>query len=144
MPRFYFVGICLNSSLDQRSNNFSLHQLIEQLQTAPLPGHIPLETHVYVEFDEVERGRPHELRILIEDAQGAVSWTSRRASFTPVGARHRLVSQGVFLPGAGYFHLAAEIRPAGDEAQPWTRSPTAWPLEVSLAESAEAPPAPPA
>ena len=130
MPRFYFVGVCMDSSLDQASNNFSLFNLVEQVQVPKLPIALPAEVHIYAEFEEAERGRPHELRITLEDEQGTIVWQSQASTIISAAARYRTVGQGLRLLRPGLCRVVAEIRPAGDVNQPWARSPMAWPVQV--------------
>jgi len=132
MPRVFLVAVCADSAIDQRSNNVSLFNLIEALQIAELPQRIPVEVHVYAEFDEAERGQPHELRFGLEDEHGSVTWRSQIMPVTSDTRRMRIIGQGLNLSAPGSYHLLAEMRPAGEESTTWIRASVAWPLEVSL------------
>lgn len=131
MPRIYFVGVCLTSMVDQRTNNMSLINLVEQVQAPSLPTTFPFEVHVYAELDEVDRGRPHHVRIVVTDRQGEHVLVAAPTRIESLAARHRLVSQDLLLDRAGYFLVTAEIAPADVESPRWVRFPGGWPLEVT-------------
>jgi hypothetical protein len=138
VPRVYLVAVCRDSSLDSSTNNWSLFQLIEAIQGPQFPVDMPAEIHISLEFDEAERGRPHEVRVALETVGGNIVWRSQAANFTSATARLRTVGQGLRVPSAGMHHLFAEIRPADAPNAPWSRSPVGWPLEVIQAPN-EAP-----
>lgn len=140
LPRPYLVAISSGSSVDQRSNNFSLFTLIEQVQLPRIPTTLPLEVHVYYEFDEAEMGRPHEVRVDVVDARGVSRWQSAWTPVTSPTPRNRIVLEGVGVPEAGYFHVFATIRPAGEPVDDAQRSSFGWPLEVRQAEQPRAAP----
>ncbi len=139
MPRPYLLAICSASALDARSNNFSLFVLVEQLQIQQAPVDLPLEIHVYYEFDEPELGVPHEMRLELVDVNGNLAWHSPWIALTSPSRRHRLALAGIQIPNLGYFHLFATIRTIGQPADDAQRSPWGWPLEVTQAEPAQQP-----
>src|SRR3989304_5863418 len=99
MPRVFLVAGCADSGIDQRSNNVSLFNLIEALQIAELPQRIPVEVHVYAEFDEAERGQPHELRFGLEDEHGSVTWRPQIMPVTSDTRRMRILPLARSLAG---------------------------------------------
>lgn len=133
MPRAYLIAVCSASALDQRSNNFSLFGLIEQVQLREFPFVAPFEVHVYYEFDEVDLGRPYEVRLELFDQQAARVWHSAWIGMTSPSRRHRMVLGGIRIPNAAYFHLHSVHRVAGAAVDDSVRS-SGWPLEVSQAE----------
>jgi len=144
MPRAYLFAVCQASSLDQRTNNFSLFVLVEQLQCAQFPARVPLEVHVYYEFEEVERGVPHEVRLELVNSAGDRVWQSPPTTVTTPSPRHRLIlgpgpeTVGIPFSEPGYYHLFAKIRPAGrPQAEP--HSTVGWPLETDRTEAPAAP-----
>lgn len=131
MPRPYLIALCVGSSLDQGTNNYTLFNLTEELQVENIPARLPLELHVYYEFNETERGRDFEIRIVITGEGDAIS---RSAPFTVVShhARHRVRFQGFEVPAFGQLWLFSEIRPRhADSENLWERSRFGWPLVVS-------------
>jgi hypothetical protein len=132
------MAVCSASALDQRSNNFSLFGLIEQLQVVQFPAALPLEVHVYYEFDETELGQPHEVRIELFDEQAARVWHSPWITMTSPSRRHRMVLSGIQFPSPALFHVHAVHRIVGAAVDDSIRS-SGWPIEVGQA-SLEAPP----
>lgn len=136
MPNCYLVAVCSGSSLDRRSNNYSLFNLIEQLRIRSLPANVALQVHAYYEFDQEERGRSFELRIVVSDG-AEDSWTAPTYTFAPQQSRHRLRLQGLRIPAAGRLRVRAEVRAAGTDLA-WERSSCSWPLHVEIGEPREA------
>src|SRR5688572_27076830 len=70
VPSCYFLSVCAGSSVDQRSNNVTLFNLVEQIHVppgAPPPpkGIIPLEVHAYFDIFPEELGLTFELRFVM-------------------------------------------------------------------------------
>ena len=133
MPRSYLIAVCSASALDQRSNNFSLFGLVEQLQIAHFPFDLPLEVHVYYEFEETELGQPHEVRLELFNEQANRVWHSPWVTMTSPSRRHRMVLGGIHIPNPAFFHLHAVHRVAGGAVDDSIRS-SGWPLEVGQAD----------
>jgi hypothetical protein len=139
VPRAFLVAVCAASSLDQRSNNFSLFQLIEEIHLKAVPVVIPLEIHMSWEFEEHERGRSYEWRIKIVDPSGLTAWASSPGSFSSNTRRFRQVSGGLRLERPGNFHVVVETRASGEPGEPWQPQAIRWPLEVALLPDEPAP-----
>lgn len=135
LPHPYLVAVCGSSSVDQRSNNFSLFVLVEAVQLPVVPTTLPLEMHVYYEFEEAEVGRPYQVRVELVDQRGISRWQSPWTPVTSLSRRHRVVLAGLGIPDAGYFHLFAAMRPDGEPVDDAQRSSFGWPFEVTRAEA---------
>jgi hypothetical protein len=106
--------------------------MVEQARVARA-GRLPLQIHAHLEFDENERGRPYQLRLRLEDDTGETRWLSNVSDIPPTPTRrHRVAVEGIEIPDAGYFHVVAEYRPAGDEAASWQRSTVRWPFQIEI------------
>lgn len=133
MPTPYLVAVCENSAVDQRTNNFSLFHLIEQIQVPRAGVMVGMEVHAYYEFTEAERGRPYEVRIRIDDENGRMLSTSATIAVTSTTVRHRILLPGLNIPRDGILRVHSEIRAVGGGEQPWVGSPWGWPVSVVIA-----------
>lgn len=133
MPTPYLIAVSQDFSLDGRTNNFSLYHLIEQLQIAQVPIEVPLNVHLYYEFEERERGEPYEVRLRIEAEDGRVLTHSNPVELTSNARRHRLVLPGLHLAAAGNLRVRCEIRRRGGApAAEWVVSLFGWPIGVEV------------
>jgi hypothetical protein len=117
--------------VDQRTNNFSLFHLVEQMQVPRAGVMVGNEVHAYYEFEEAERGRPYEVRIRIDDENGVTLSASAPLAVTSATPRHRILIPNLNIPRDGLLRVYAEIRAAG-AMEPWQRSPWGWPLSVAI------------
>jgi hypothetical protein len=131
MPRCYLLAVCSGSSLDERTNNFSLFNLVEQVNfrtgaTADLT--LPLEVHVYWSFVPDEFGQAYEARWVVSTSNEAETIGQAHAlhSISP-HFRMRMLGLGV-PPVAGNCEVRVEWRIAASDG--WTRDPAAWPLTL--------------
>ena len=138
MPTCYLLTCCGGSALDQQSNNFSLFNLVEQVNVpanAPHPpkGLLPLEVHAYWQLSQQEVGREFEVRYVLVAATGleTPSEVFKHRWATP---RFRTRTYGVPLPPViGAYELRVDWREAGNVG--WRRDQSAWPITF-----ADAPP----
>lgn len=130
MPRAYLIAVSADYALDQRTNNFSLFHLIEQIEVRQVPLDLPLDVHLHYEFTETERGRPFQIRIVLIDQTGAVITTSKPTDVTSPSPRQRIVLTGLRVPAPGHFLVYSEIRAADGVADGWERSAFGWPVDV--------------
>lgn len=105
---------------------------MENLQVREVPIQLPIEVHAYYEFDESERGREYEMRLVIAPDQGGQESTSPAFPLMTNQSRHRVTLRGFRVPAFGGFHVFAEIRPRDEARQEvWRRSAFGWPLVVT-------------
>lgn len=134
MPRCYLVAVAEASALDQTSNNWSLFNLIEQVQVAvDSPQHLagrvlPYEVHTYWEMAADEIGREFVARIVL--VKNNERKESRELSIRPDKIRHRLRGRGVPFFFEGQSYVTVEWRFA--DGQDWHPTPFAWPLFVEV------------
>ncbi len=138
MPRCYLLTCCGGSSLDGHSNNFSLFNLVEQVNVppgAPQPpkGLLPLEVHAYWRLNFGEVGREFEVRYIMCADSGLETpsdpflhrWT------TP---RFRTRTFGLPLPPVtGEYELRVDWREAGHAD--WNRDAATWPMIFAEAQA---------
>ncbi len=135
MPNCYMLIACGGSSLDQNSNNFSLFNLVEQINVppnAPPPpnGLIPLEVHAYWRVGGDEIGTDYEARFVLV-AESGLETPSEVFKFRSITPRFRTRSFGMPLPPVvGAYELRVDWREVTNET--WTRDASSWP--VSLVE----------
>ena len=132
MPRCYLLTVCTGSSLDESSNNFSLFNLVEQVQVgaqAPAELVLPLEVHIHLAWSETEFDLPHELRWVVRTEGGG----EVLGPVQPLCANSphlRLRSFGLTVPRfSGPSEVRVEWRSAGSVE--WTREPAWWPLQLA-------------
>lgn len=131
MAKPYLIAVCVGSTLDQRTNNFTLFNLVEEVQTNTAPVDLPLEVHAYYQFDEAERGREHELRVALISTDDGGIWHSRPVPIVSQHRRHRVRLQGLHFPAFGLFAVFSEVRAReGERETKWERSLFAWPILV--------------
>lgn len=129
MATAYLIDVAYGSSLDQRTNNFTLFNLVERVALPHVPQPLPLELHAYFDIPVEERRREHELRFVLLSESGTASF-SRAFQFTPRSARHRLRATGMVVQEFGRQRILVETRLRGEDDNRWTRSVFSWPLEV--------------
>lgn len=137
MPSCYFLTVCAGSSVDQRSNNVTLFNLVEQINVppgAPPPprGILPLEVHAYFDIFPGEVGRAFELRFVMVAPSG-LETPSDPVQHKPASPRYRTRTVGLpFPPVVGHYLLRADLRVAGSIN--YQRQPPSWPLTIAEAE----------
>lgn len=67
---------------------------MENLQVREVPIQLPIEVHAYYEFDESERGREYEMRLVIAPDQGGQESTSPAFPLMTNQSRHRVTLRG--------------------------------------------------
>lgn len=140
MIRCYLLALCSGSSLSQHTNNFTLFNLVDQLNLpAPLLGTaILLEVHFYWVADPGTTNQEYELRLLRTNSNGDVDpGDSIAFQFVESGSRQRVVTRALRLPKTFGLHmLRVQWRSKGEEQ--WHDDPACWPLQVvELQESGE-------
>lgn len=142
----YFLGVCRGSALDRDTNNFTLFQLIEEVQVpeAAIGTALPFELHFYIAVTGDSLNGRADFQILWKDQNGGED--VRGANVFPIDLSHprvRTRTGAVQLPPRpGHFRIYLEWRMAGAES--WTRSFASWPFVLSIAdEPPHSPSAPP-
>ena len=131
MPRCYLIALATSSATDSTTNNLSLFHLVEQIQSQQFPVVLPLELHVYWEFEKNELGRDYEMRVLrVEGATATLAGPAIGLPSTWVRNRLRLV--GLRLEGDGSFQLVPEWRSVPDGE--WVSTGMGWPVQATVAE----------
>ena len=129
MPDCYLLAVCSGSALDQSSNNFSLFGLVEQLQVREAPSVLPLEVHVYWEFEPAELNEEFEMRlVLIRDGRDLS--TSAPIPFHSATPRFRIRLAGFEAREPGSFHLKVDWQRPGSSN--WNRMAISWPIQVEV------------
>jgi len=137
VPSCYFLSVCAGSSVDQRSNNVTLFNLVEQIHVppgAPPPpkGIIPLEVHAYFDIFPDELGLAFELRFVMVAPSG-LETPSDPLKHKPATPRYRTRTLGLpFPPVVGHYILKADIRPAGITS--YQRQSQSWPVSIIEAD----------
>jgi hypothetical protein len=126
MAECYLLALCTSSALDGVTNNWSLYNLIEQVQVEGVPAVLPWELHVFLKYGEGEVGAEFELRVVFSSGSGEV--TSNPVRFRSVSARHRLKLTPIPVPQYGAQKIQFDLRKVG--ADQWERNPAFWPLIV--------------
>lgn len=135
MPNCYLLVACGGSSLDQNSNNFSLFNLVEQVNVPPNTpppdkGLIPLEIHAYWRVGTEEVGNDYEARFVLV-AESGLETPSEIFKFRSITPRFRTRSFGMPIPPViGAYELRVDWRQASNAT--WIRDESSWP--VSLVE----------
>ena len=126
MPTPYLVAICKSSALDEGTNNYSLFNLVEQVQV-PRPTSLPYEIHVYWQMTDEEIGQEFEMRVIIHS--DVDERRSPGVPFTTNTRRHRVrITGGLPALSAGQYEIRVESRLGN--VQQWTRHGIMWPLDV--------------
>lgn len=137
MPGCYLLVACGGSSLDAHSNNFSLFNLVEQINVppnAPVPpkGMIPLEVHAYWRLLPSEVGREYEARFVLV-ADSGLETPSEVFKFRSVTPRFRTRSYGMPVPPVlGTYDLRVDWREVSNAS--WVRDPSSWPMILAEAQ----------
>lgn len=135
MPRCYLIAVCAGSSVDQQSNNATLFNLVEQINVPPNapppPGNvIPLEIHVYWQFDGPEVGQDFEMRLVMVAKSSTLETSGDAIAHRALSPRLRTRLIGLpFPPVAGSYELCVDWRRAGEEQ--WRRQDLRWPVTIS-------------
>jgi len=133
MAECYLLAIARGGSLDRDTNNWTLFALTEQILLtpgAPPAGEVgvglPLEVHVYWQFDVTELGRTLEFRLIFSNGEDE----KRTQAFEVVSTnpRHRTRIAGAPLLLEGDTRMKVEWRL--DQSGDWTKSPAFWPFVV--------------
>lgn len=137
MPNCYFLSVCAGSSVDQRSNNVTLFNLVEQINVppgAPPPpkGLIPLEIHAYFDVFPDELGNSFEIRFVMVAPSG-LETPSEPVKHKPVTPRYRTRTVGLpFPPVIGHYTLKVDVRVAGGTG--YQRQSVSWPVTIAEAD----------
>lgn len=137
MPNCYFLSVCAGSSVDQRSNNVTLFNLVEQINVppgAPPPpkGLIPLEIHAYFDLFPDEIGNSFEIRFVMVAPSG-LETPSDPVKHKPVTPRYRTRTVGLpFPPVVGHYTLKVDVRMAGSVG--YQRQSVGWPVTIAEAD----------
>ena len=137
MPTCYFLSVCAGSSVDQRTNNVTLFNVVEQVNLQPNvdppPGaFLPLEVHAYFLLGPGEVSQPFEVRFALVAPTGLELLTDATShkSTTP---RYRTRSLGLPAPIVpGSYQLCVDIKQPG--TTDFTRETLYWPLVVARIE----------
>lgn len=142
----YFLGVCRGSALDRDTNNFTLFQLLEEVQVPePLLGQtLPFEMHFYLAVTGESINAPSEFQIVWKEQDGR---EQPGANVFRLELSHDRVRNRTFalqLPiKAGAYRIYLEWRTPN--TKPWTRSVASWPLTIGIIDesSPHSPSAPP-
>jgi hypothetical protein len=133
MPRCYLLAVCSGSSLDEDTNNFSLFNLVEQVQChadAPADLVLPLEVHAYWSFAPDEIDRAFEVHWVL-CAQGGIEMIGQGYPIRSNSPHFRMRMFGLGIPRLpGDCEVRVDWRLLPSES--WTRDPAAWPLVLTL------------
>lgn len=142
VPRCYFLSACVGSSVDHRTHNATLFQLVEQV-TLPAeafrPGTaIPLEVHAYFDLSEADREQGFEMRFcLVGESSGLETYTEP-VRHAPTTSRLRTRTMGLPMPPmSDSYALHVEFR-VGQRGR-WERDPASWPVRIAARTEAPAP-----
>jgi hypothetical protein len=135
MPDCYLLAVCVNSSLDSSTNNWSLFNLVEQVSAEQFPLNLTFETHVYWTFSPSEYETDFEGRLVLKC--GTEETSSRPFGMRSSTPRFRQRIVGLPIPHAGNYALCVEYRRQGQED--WTRCGAFWPLQIEARPTGTAP-----
>ena len=131
MPHCYLLTLCLGSSSDKFTNNYTLFSLIEQIATSAenLGQAVPIEVHAHFVLDEGDKRSPFEMRVIRKAADGTEDAGPPLPFDTEDLLRYRIRVAGLRLPAAfGSYTLRLEWRRRGTEL--WHAESVWWPLVV--------------
>jgi len=128
--RCYLLAAAVGSSVDSRTNNFTLFSLVEQVTLGEYPADLPIEIHAYFELEPAEINTEIYIRVVLLSEIDVP-----RQEFEPLrlmtnSVRIRVCVAGLKIPEPGKYYLGVEAR-SGNTA-PWNRFEARWPLVATL------------
>ena len=109
------------------TNNWSLFQIVEQVQVREFPAQLPFEIHTFFNFSPEEYGR-YEIRLLLVSPAGG-DLLSHTTSGQVNRQRHRIRFRGLpRINAAGEYQVRVEWKKPDDT---WHRSEIYWPLAIA-------------
>jgi len=133
MLRCYLLALASGSSVDQLTNNFSVFNLVEQLNVAEsaLGTEVPIEVHIYWLVSQQARETEIEIRVVRVPLDGGNEDLGGPMNLKPASTDRVRFRAGNFrLPKAyGSYVLAVEWRKKGGDD--WHRDPATWPLTMA-------------
>jgi len=137
MPECYLLAVARTSSLDSATNNWSLFNLVEQMQVlADQVGitkqfTLPLEVHVYWQLSSEEINREFQFRLVAR--KGSEETALKPLTLKTDKSRYRIRLQGFAIPYVGDVRLETEWR--FGEREKWRRCSIFWPLQIQVESS---------
>ena len=136
MPECYLLAVCMNSSLDASTNNYSLFTLVEEFATNEFPVILPMELHAYWHFDPHEVNVDFEFRVVFISSVDKVHPSSPIALKSP-SPRYRLRNRSLPIVEPADYKIQVEWRE--QDSPEWTRCHIFWPFNAQQSPSESTP-----